>query len=76
MTPEQAFNAIKVLNPSLVCIHHPGANGTSRNEVKLPFRVYAYPHLAYFAFEAEIIWPEGMKQYPLASDATTESNTK
>ena len=64
MTPAVAFEALKLLNPTLEYIHHPGSVGELKNEAGLPYRVFAYPHWSYFSFEAEIEWPEGMTQYP------------
>lgn len=64
MTPQVAFEVLKLLNPTLEYIHHPGSTGTMRNGRGMHYRVYAYPHLAYFAFEAEIVWPDGVTQYP------------
>ena len=65
LTPEQAFSTLKLLNPRLIRIHHPGAAGTMKNAFGTHYRVYAYPHLAYFTFEAEIVWPEGMTEFPV-----------
>ena len=75
MTPAIAFEVLKLLNPTLECIHHPGNTGAMEIRRGMHYRVYAYPHLTYFAFEAEIVWPEGMTQYPLTSAATAESES-
>ena len=64
LTPKKAFELLKQLNPTLVRIHHPGHTGTMQNEHKLHYRVYAVPQHVYFAFETEVVWPQGVTEYP------------